>query len=180
MPHGLEIDSQGNVWVTDVALHQVFKVSLSLRRISKVQVTDFLSFQFPKGSHEPSMTLGEAFVPGSDDSHFCQPSDVAVASTGAFFVSDGYCNQRILKFDAEGKVLGIYKGSFSVAHSLTLIEEADALCVADRENSRVVCLHAGLTKDAEFGTPYGSHGSRGKNIGRVYGLAAKGKIIIMK
>lgn len=122
------------------------------------------------------MTLGEAFVAGSDDDHFCQPSDVAVASTGAFFVSDGYCNQRILKFDAEGKVLGIYKGSFSVAHSLTLVEEADALCVADRENSRVVCLHAGLTGDAEFGTPYGSHGSKGKNIGRVFALAAKGRI----
>jgi peptidylamidoglycolate lyase len=26
MPHGLEVDAEGNTWVTDVALHQVFKV----------------------------------------------------------------------------------------------------------------------------------------------------------
>jgi DNA-binding beta-propeller fold protein YncE len=26
MPHGITIDHQGNVWVTDVAMHQVFKV----------------------------------------------------------------------------------------------------------------------------------------------------------
>lgn len=26
MPHGLEVDSDGNTWVTDVALHQVMKV----------------------------------------------------------------------------------------------------------------------------------------------------------
>lgn len=27
MPHGLTIDSHDNIWVTDVALHQAFKVS---------------------------------------------------------------------------------------------------------------------------------------------------------
>lgn len=27
LPHGLHIDARGNVWLTDVALHQVFKVS---------------------------------------------------------------------------------------------------------------------------------------------------------
>lgn len=27
MPHGLEVDANGNTWVTDVALHQVFKVN---------------------------------------------------------------------------------------------------------------------------------------------------------
>lgn len=30
------------------------------------------------------------FVPGSDDNHFCKPTDVAVAENGDFFVSDGY------------------------------------------------------------------------------------------
>lgn len=27
MPHGMTIDRMGNTWLTDVALHQVFKVS---------------------------------------------------------------------------------------------------------------------------------------------------------
>ena len=40
-----------------------------------------------------------------DDKHFCKPTDVAIASTGEFFVADGYCNSRIMKFDKEGKLL---------------------------------------------------------------------------
>lgn len=52
------------------------------------------------------LTLGEAFTPGSDRSHFCQPTDVAVdPSTGDVFVSDGYCNSRILKFSSDGSYL---------------------------------------------------------------------------
>lgn len=52
------------------------------------------------------LELGEAFTPGSDVNHFCQPTDVAVdAETGDIFVSDGYCNARILKFSANGRYL---------------------------------------------------------------------------
>lgn len=122
----------------------------------------------------PSLTLGEAFVPGSDDTHFCQPTDVAVSSSGVFFVSDGYCNKRILKYDAEGHLIDTYQGSFNVPHSLTLIEELDALCVADRENSRIVCIHAGLDGQSKFGSSYGVNGRNGKNVGRVFAVAGKG------
>lgn len=73
------------MWVTDVALHQVFK--------------------FSQGGGNPLLSLGVAFVPGNDDDHFCKPSAVAVMSTGDFFVSDGYCNTRIIKFDKNGKFL---------------------------------------------------------------------------
>ena len=128
--------------------------------------------QFPKGSRTPSLTLGEEFVSGSDDSHFCRPTDVAVASSGIFFVADGYCNSRILKFSPEGKVIGTYKGSFNVPHSLALIEQYDALCIADRDNSRLVCINAGLGNGPSFGTPFGR--SQGRNIGKVFAIAAKG------
>ena len=70
MPHGLTLDSAGNVWLTDVAMHQVFKFSAT-------------------GGNEPILELGEPFVPGSDQNHFCKPADVAVLSTGDFFVADG-------------------------------------------------------------------------------------------
>ncbi|XP_059352035.1 peptidyl-alpha-hydroxyglycine alpha-amidating lyase 2-like isoform X2 [Daphnia carinata] len=156
MPHGLEVDANGNTWVTDVALHQVFK--------------------FPKGSQVPSLTLGEAFVSGSDDKHFCKPTDVVVSSSGIFFVSDGYCNKRILKFDADGRLLDAFTGPFNIVHSLTLMEEKDALCIADRENSRIVCIHAGLKEgQAKFGSPYGPAGYTGKDVGRVFAVAAKGQ-----
>lgn len=37
----------------------------------------------------PLMTLGVKLEPGNDNKHFCKPTDVAVASNGDFFVSDG-------------------------------------------------------------------------------------------
>ena len=46
--------------------------------------------RFEAGSSAPNLILGERFEPGSDSKHFCKPTDVAVFSTGEFFVSDGY------------------------------------------------------------------------------------------
>jgi len=46
--------------------------------------------RFSVRSSKPDLVLGEKFVPGSDSDHFCKPTDVAVLSTGEFFVSDGF------------------------------------------------------------------------------------------
>jgi NHL repeat len=57
MPHGLTIDDEDNVWLTDVGRHQVYKFTSDGRLL---------------------FTLGEAGVPGDDRSHFNLPTDVAV------------------------------------------------------------------------------------------------------
>lgn len=62
MPHGLTIDRHGNIWVTDVALHQVIKLHPD---------KDF-----------PMITIGTRFSPGSTANHLCKPTAVAVASSG--------------------------------------------------------------------------------------------------
>ncbi|CAG9136998.1 unnamed protein product [Plutella xylostella] len=128
MPHGLTIDSQGNYWVTDVAMHQVFKFTAGDRT-------------------KPQLVLGEKFVPGADETHFCKPSGVAVLGNGDFFVSDGYCNTRVIKFNAEGqRILQWGRDSsdspysFNLPHALALAEDKGQVCVADRENGRVACF----------------------------------------
>uniref|UniRef100_A0A674MIN0 Peptidylglycine alpha-amidating monooxygenase n=1 Tax=Takifugu rubripes TaxID=31033 RepID=A0A674MIN0_TAKRU len=122
LPHGITTDKDNNYWLTDVALHQVFKVS-------------------GNGRDRILVALGEAFVPGSDSGHFCKPTDVAVDSkTGNVFVSDGYCNARILKFSPEGKYLN--DDHFVIPHSLAFIPDRQELCVADRENGRIQCFIA--------------------------------------
>ena len=99
LPHGLTIDMYGNYWITDVALHQVFKFdSKDIARLRKGEYSQETIFSNPK----PSLVLGEAFVPGNDDKRFCKPTAVAVEHNGDFFVSDGYCNSRIIKFNAKG------------------------------------------------------------------------------
>ncbi|KAL1110520.1 hypothetical protein AAG570_008048 [Ranatra chinensis] len=134
LPHGITVDKHNNVWVTDVALHQVMK--------------------FPPSSNSPQIVLGEQFIPGKDSRHFCKPTSVAVASNGDFFVADGYCNFRILKFNAAGvKILEWGRSvlnavvrppgdnEFRIPHALTIAEDKDLLCVADRENGRVQCFN---------------------------------------
>lgn len=89
MPHGITVDHENNVWLTDVALHQVFKFGPS----SEGSTGNLL------------MTLGSPFEPGNDFDKFCKPTSVAVATNGEFYVADGYCNSRIVKFSSSGRVL---------------------------------------------------------------------------
>lgn len=89
MPHGITVDYENNIWLTDVALHQVFKFGPCSEN----------------GTENLLMTLGTAFEPGNDYDKFCKPTSVAVTANGEFYVADGYCNSRIIKFSAEGQVL---------------------------------------------------------------------------
>lgn len=64
--------------------------------------------QIPAGGSQPDLILGEAFVPGNDDNHFCAPTSVAVSeNSNFFFVADGYCNSRILKYTKSGELVSI-------------------------------------------------------------------------
>ncbi|XP_016843498.2 peptidyl-alpha-hydroxyglycine alpha-amidating lyase 2 [Nasonia vitripennis] len=134
LPHGVHVDPAGNFWLTDVALHQVFKFP----RRERGEVN-----QQP----EPSLVLGERFVPGDDSGHFCQPTAVAVMNSGEIVVADGYCNDRILIFNPQGNVIGQLPPygnedflRLRVPHSLTILKRGD-VCVADREHQRIVCFN---------------------------------------
>jgi peptidylamidoglycolate lyase len=121
MPHGLTVDKQNNIWVTDVALHQIFKFS-----------------------HDGNllMRLGVAKMPGNDSIHFNLPTDIAVADDGTFYVSDGYGNSRVVKFSSSGKYIkawggyGNKPGEFIIPHGIA-IDQNNTLYVADRQNNRV-------------------------------------------
>ncbi len=83
-PHGLRVDAHDNVWVTDRALQQVFKFSHDGKLL---------------------LTIGTERVAGVDATHFDKPTDIAFASDGSFYVSDGYGNNRVAKFSPDGKFL---------------------------------------------------------------------------
>ena len=121
MPHGLAVDKDNNVWVTDVALHQIFKFS-----------------------HEGNllMKLGVAKEPGNDSLHFNLPTDITFADDGTFYVSDGYGNSRVIKFSSSGKYIkswGTYgnkPGEFIIPHGIA-IDNKNVIYVADRQNNRI-------------------------------------------
>ncbi|MCP5557822.1 MAG: 6-bladed beta-propeller [Verrucomicrobiaceae bacterium] len=145
MPHGLTIDHEDNVWLTDVGLHQVFKFS-------------------PEG--KCLLTLGERAVPGTDTAHFNLPSDVAVLKDGSFYVSDGYKNTRVMKFSAEGRfefewgTKGKEPGQFILPHGIA-IDSTGRVYVCDRSNSRIQVFDPKGTFIAQW---------KGPQIGRPYGI----------
>nr|XP_023403700.1 peptidyl-glycine alpha-amidating monooxygenase isoform X3 [Loxodonta africana] len=168
LPHGLSIDKDGNYWVTDVALHQVFKLD-------------------PNSKEGPMLILGRSMQPGSDQNHFCQPTDVAVdPETGTIYVSDGYCNSRIVQFSPTGKFIMQWgeessgsnpnPGQFSVPHSLAFVPHLGQLCVADRENGRIQCFKTD-TKEFVKEIKHASFGRRIFAISYIPGLlfAVNGK-----
>ncbi len=87
MPHGLSVDADDNVWVTDVGSHQVHKLSHDGKLL---------------------LSLGEASVKGDDAGHFARPTAVSFGKDGSVYVSDGYLNTRVVKFSASGKYISAW------------------------------------------------------------------------
>ncbi|XP_014469734.1 PREDICTED: peptidyl-alpha-hydroxyglycine alpha-amidating lyase 2-like [Dinoponera quadriceps] len=156
LPHGVHVDSFGNIWLTDIALHQVFKYS---------------------AYGVPRLVLGQRFEPGSDMDHFCQPTTVAIAPGGEIVVADGYCNNRIILFDSRGNPkysIGEHWVSLKIPHALTILPNRQ-VCVADRENSRIVCMNVGLSGAKQY--PEFPYSIRHRQFGRIFGIASYRGII---
>jgi DNA-binding beta-propeller fold protein YncE len=149
-PHGIYVDADGNVWVTDGRGgrgkgHQVTKFS-------------------PAG--DVLLTLGTAGVAGRGPVHFNGPTGVVVAPDGSIFVADGHeteSNHRIVKFSAQGAYLlewgglGAAPGEFNVPHALAM-DSRGRLFVADRDNNRIQIFDQNgrfLEEWTQFGRPSG-------------------------
>ena len=143
-PHGIFIDRDDNVWVTDCTCtggggrgaaaapappatkgHQVFKFSKDGKLL---------------------LTLGKPGG-GRDPEFFFQPNDVLVAPNGDIFISEGHTSAqgataRVLKFSKDGKFikswgkLGKEPGDFDQPHALAM-DSKGRLFVGDRNNNRI-------------------------------------------
>jgi sugar lactone lactonase YvrE len=159
-PHGLHVDREGNVWVTDAVGAQGVQLAAKAGVRAGHQVFKFS----PDG--KLLMTLGEAGVPGDDPYHFKSPSAVAVAANGDIFVADGHDlngNNRVVKYAKDGKFIkawgktGYAPGEFRTLHALAL-DSRGRVFVADRSNNRIQLFDQDgkyLAIWTQFGTPSG-------------------------
>lgn len=126
MAHGLRVDGDDNVWVTDIGHHMVVKFD------SKGKLL---------------LALGQTDKPGLGENQFNKPTDVAFGAGGEIYVSDGYGNSRVMKFAVNGKFLlswgkpGKGEGEFDLPHSIR-VDRKGRVLVGDRENNRVQVFDA--------------------------------------
>jgi sugar lactone lactonase YvrE len=126
--HGLNIDADGNLWLTDLRTQLVLK----LDRDGKVLLT--------LGTPNEGGLWDEA----AGQQRFDQPNETALDSQGNLYVVQGHGQgePRVLKFTGTGEFIkqwgsrGSEPGQFAVAHSIR-IDANDRLYVADRENQRI-------------------------------------------
>ncbi|MDA1296669.1 MAG: peptidyl-alpha-hydroxyglycine alpha-amidating lyase family protein [Chloroflexi bacterium] len=132
-PHGIEIDAEDNLYLVDDDGHYVQK------RTKDGKVL---------------FTLGTPGKPAEwqGGGMFNRPTDIAIhPDSGDLFVSDGYGNSRVHRFDKRGKHIkswgesGSKPGQFSLPHNICILG-ADRVAVCDRENFRVQIF----TLDGDF------------------------------
>jgi hypothetical protein len=181
-PHGIHVDKDGNIWVTDgqddapVAARGAGAgrgtapgagginggiVGPVGPRPGATHGNQVFKFS-PDG--KVLLTLGKPGGAASPD-YFYQPNDVITASNGDIFVSEGHGagNNRVLKFDKTGKFikewgkLGTGPGDFDQPHALAF-DSKGLLYVGDRNNNRVQVFDQSgkyITEYKQFSRPSG-------------------------
>jgi DNA-binding beta-propeller fold protein YncE len=160
--HSIRVDRDGNLWTVDDGSHTVLKMDKHGRVLMV-----FGRFRLPSDApgSMPDGSAGGALRGLRDEGiiRFKRPTDVAVGPGGDIFVSDGYGNSRIVKFDKEGRFVkewgrrGGGPGEFHTPHSV-VVDEKGMVYVADRENYRIQVFDADgkfVSQWRDIGSPWG-------------------------
>src|SRR3989441_2597345 len=137
--HSVRVDTQDNIWTVDEGTNTVTKFSPEGKFLMVI-------------GRRPPAVLGAVASPAGPNVPaqkyiFCRPTDVGWDPQGNIFVSDGYCNNRVVKYDKNGRFLaqagsekaGKALGEFNLPHGLQVDGQGN-VWVADRTNNRYQVL----------------------------------------
>src|SRR5215470_5788727 len=197
--HSVRVDPQDNIWVVDEGTNLVLKFNPA-GHIAMVL------------GHRPDVIAGAVASPGgaappAEKYTFGRPTDVAWDPQGNIFVSDGYVNHRVVKYDKNGRFLkqvgseirGSAVGQLNLPHGLAVDLQGNVY-VADRSNNRMQVFDNNLVFRAVYdniGTswsvcvspgphqylftsnsnPNGNGPGTWENTGEIYKMELDGKIL---
>src|SRR6202453_5058942 len=137
--HSVRVDKDDNIWTVDEGTNVITKFSPDGKVLMVL------------GRRPPAVLGVQAAPPGPNQPSqkyiFCRPTDVGWDPQGNIFISDGYCNNRVVKYDKNGRFLaqvgsekvGKGTGEFNLPHALQ-VDGKGNVCVSDRGNNRWVVL----------------------------------------
>ena len=152
--HAVRVDAQDNIWVVDEGTNMVIKFNPEGRVVMVL-------------GRRPEPVVGpfDSTLPAAppEKYKFGRPTDVTWDAQGNIFVSDGYVNSRVVKYDKNGRFLksfggdrGSSPGQLNTPHSITSDAQGN-IYVGDRGNARVQVLDNNLTLKASYdnvGSPW--------------------------
>jgi len=141
--HAVRVDSEDNIWAVDEGSNMVIKfnpegrVLMTLGR--RPEPVDAIAGPPPQ---LPAANPGK-YV-------FDRPTDVGWDPAGNIFISDGYGNSRVVKYDKNGRYItsvgskGSQPGQFNLPHTLA-VDAKGNVYVGDRSNRRIQVFDDDLT-----------------------------------
>ena len=197
--HSVRVDPQDNIWAVDEGTNMVIKFNPEGRIVMVL-------------GRRPEAALGmltspSGPAPPAEKYTLGRPTDVGWDPQGNIFVSDGYVNHRVVKYDKNGRFLkqvgseraGSEQGQFNLPHGLAVDAQGNVY-VADRSNNRMQVFDNNLAFRAVYdniGTswsvcvspgphqylftsnsnPNGNGPGTWENTGEIYKMELDGKIL---
>ena len=134
--HAIRVDKDDNLWAIDKGSDMVIKFNPEGRVAMVFGRKKEASDEGAEAWKHPNPPLPAV------DGQFRQPTDVTWDPQGNIFISDGYINSRVAKFDKTGKWVkqwgdrGTQQGQFNTPHSIAADAKGN-IYVADRGNRRI-------------------------------------------
>jgi streptogramin lyase len=134
--HTVRIDRDDNIWAIDKGSDMVVKFNRAGRVVMTFGRKSESSDDEARPLEHPDPPLPAV------DGRFRQPTDIAWDSRGNFYISDGYINSRVAKYDKNGDWVkswgdkGTGPGQFRIPHTI-VIDRDDHIYVGDRTNRRI-------------------------------------------
>jgi DNA-binding beta-propeller fold protein YncE len=161
--HAVRVDKDDNVWTVDEGTNVILKYNPQGKLLMVLG-------KRPDPIDQLAMMPGNAPYSGANRPYsFHRPTDIAWDPEGNIFVSDGYTDSRVVKYDKNGRFIksagerGNGPLQFSTPHTIA-VDAKGLVYVGDRGNARIVVLDNDLNQKAVYdhvGAPWGMCISQG-------------------